>query len=58
MFDPHDLGRTLCRYASDESIFRGMTPQFRGAAHGNSISSGYAAQDVSTPALNRELNNE
>lgn len=55
MFDPHDLGRTLSRYSSDESIFRGMTPQFRGAAQGNSISVSYAAPGLSAPSLNNEF---
>ena len=58
---PHELGRSVSRFSSNESVFRGVGPQFWGAAQGNLPSANYAA-DVSIPSVSadntRKFNNE
>jgi hypothetical protein len=47
MLKAHDLGRDLCPFASNESIFKGASPHFRGAASG-------VITQVGTPIVNNE----
>lgn len=55
MLNPHDLAASLCKFSSNETIFRGMTPQFTGAAMGNKLGSAPAGYQMDTPTLDHKI---